>query len=254
MGTIAITGSASGIGAAVRRRLEADGHRVIGVDLRGAEIDADLATPPGRSAATGRVRELAGGRLDGLVACAGIGPHVPDGAAIVSINYFGAVAILEQLRDPLAVARGAAVAVSSNSATIPGSDNEIAAACLDGDESVARRIATELAGQSAYGGSKLALARWVRRAASSAAWAGAGVRLNAVAPGVVMTPLLQSGLDHAVLGDAIRNFPIPRGPFGKPEEIAGAIAFLLGPDAAYCNGSVLFVDGGTDALLRPERF
>ena len=71
---------------------------------------------------------------------------------------------------------------------------------------------------------------------------------------VVMTPLLQGGLDHPTLGDAIRNFPIPAGAFGRVEEIANAIAFLVGPDAAFCHGSVLFVDGGTDALFRPDRF
>jgi NAD(P)-dependent dehydrogenase (short-subunit alcohol dehydrogenase family) len=254
MGIHAITGSGSGIGAAVRRRLERDGHRVIGVDLRGAEIEADLGVPDGRARGIAAVLERADGRLDGVVACAGIGPHVADAAAIVSVNYFGAVATLEGLREALVATGGAAVAVSSNSATIPNSDNAIVAACLDGDEAHARRLAGEPSGQPAYGGSKLALARWVRRRAPSAEWAGAGVRLNAIAPGAVTTPLLQGGLDHPVLGDAIRNFPIPTGGFGTPEQIAAAIAFLLGPDAAFCCGSVLFADGGTDALFRPDRF
>jgi NAD(P)-dependent dehydrogenase (short-subunit alcohol dehydrogenase family) len=254
MGTHAITGSGSGIGAAVRRHLEAAGERVIGVDLQGAEIAADLATAGGRAAAIDAVLERAGRRLDGVVACAGLGPHVPDAAAIVSVNFFGAIAVLEGLREALVATRGAAVAISSNSATIPNSDNAIVAACLAGDEAEARRLAGEPSGQPAYGGSKLALARWVRRRATSAEWVGSGVRLNAVAPGAVHTPLLQGGLDHPVLGDAIRSFPIPTGGFGTPEQIAAAVAFLLGPHASFCCGSVLFVDGGTDALLRPERF
>jgi NAD(P)-dependent dehydrogenase (short-subunit alcohol dehydrogenase family) len=78
--------------------------------------------------------------------------------------------------------------------------------------------------------------------------------LNAIAPGAVQTPLLQAGLDHPVLGDAIRNFPIPSGGFGTADQIAAAIAFLLGPDASFCYGSVLFADGGTDALFRAESF
>ncbi len=254
MGTHAITGSASGIGAAVRRRLEAAGERVVGVDLRGAEVEADLGTPAGRTAAVAAVLDRAGRRLDGVVACAGLGPHVADTAAIVSVNFFGAVAVLEGLREALVATRGAAVAVSSNSATIPNSDNAIVAACLANDEAEARRLSAEPSGQPAYGGSKLALARWMRRRASSAEWAGAGARLNAVAPGAVRTPLLQAGLAHPTLGDAIRNFPIPTGGFGTPEQIAAVVAFLLGPDATFCCGSVLFADGGTDALLRPERF
>ncbi len=249
----AVTGSGSGIGAALRRRLEAAGDRVIGVDLRDAEVEADLATVAGRTAAVAGVLAASENRLDGVVACAGLGPHVPDGAAIVSVNYFGAVAVLEGLRPALAAARGAAVAVSSNSATIANSDNEIAAACLAGDEGRARQLARDPAGQSAYGGSKLALARWVRRQATTADWIGAGVRLNAIAPGAVLTPLLQGGLDHPALGDAIRSFPIPTGGFGTADQIAAAIVFLIGPDSAFCCGSVVFVDGGTDALFRPDR-
>jgi len=254
MTTVAITGAASGIGAAVRARLLAGSARVIGVDVRDADVEADLATGAGRDAAIARVRELARGELHGLVACAGLGPHVPDGAAIASVNYFGAVALLGGLRDALAGVRGAAVAVSSNSSTLPGSDNAIAAACLAGDEPAARALAAESGGQSAYGGSKRALALWVRHQAPRPEWAGAGVRLNAIAPGAVMTPLLRGGLEHPTLGGAIRNFPIPTGGFGSAEQIAAAIVFLLGPDAAFCCGSVLFVDGGTDALFRPDRY
>jgi NAD(P)-dependent dehydrogenase (short-subunit alcohol dehydrogenase family) len=163
--------------------------------------------------------------------------------------------LLEGLHDALAAgSRPAAVAVSSNSAVLPGMDTELVSACLSGDEEEARRIANSFDGHRTYAGSKLALARWVRRNAPGPAWAGAGIRLNAVAPGAVMTPLLQSGLDHPILGDAIRNFPIPTGGFGTPDQIAATIAFLLSPDAAFCCGSVVFVDGGTDAMFRPDNY
>jgi NAD(P)-dependent dehydrogenase (short-subunit alcohol dehydrogenase family) len=250
--TVALSGSASGIGRAVRERLERAGQRVIGVDLRDAEVIADLGSPVGRAAATDGVLRAAGNELDGVVACAGLGPEHRDTAAIVSVNYFGAVAFLDGLRGALGAGHEpAAVAVSSNSATLsPGADGPLAAACLAGDESGAQRLAME--GTGAYAASKLALARFVRRAAIAASWAGAGIRLNAVAPGATLTPLLQRGLDHPRLGAAIRGFPIPLGGFGEPDRIASAIAFLLGPDAAFCCGAVLFVDGGSDALLRPD--
>lgn len=251
---IAVTGSASGIGAAVRARLEREGATVLGIDRRDAEVIADLSTATGRAAAIAAVRELSGGRLDGLVACAGLGPQVPALEAIVSVNYFGAVATLDGLRPCLATAAGAAVAVSSNSSTLPNAESPLVDDCLAGDEAAARALATTLPGATLYAASKLALARWVRRQAPSAAWAGARVRLNAVAPGAVQTPLLQEGLDDPVLGPAIRGFPIPTGGFGTAEQIAGAIAFLLGPDAAFCCGAVLFADGGTDALIRPDRY
>ena len=255
MRLIAITGSASGIGAATRKRLEAAGASVIGIDVRDADIIADLATPAGRSAAVAAIRQRAGARLDGLVACAGVGPQVEPWSTIVSLNYFGAQVLLDGLRDLLAAAApSAAVAVSSNSTVLPGIETEMVAACLQGDEAAARQIALSLDGHRTYAGSKLALTRWLRHNAPRAEWAGAGIRLNAVAAGAVMTPLLQAGLDHPVFGDAIRGFPIPTGSFGAPEQIAAAIAFLLSPEAAFCCGTVLFVDGGTDALLRPDTF
>jgi NAD(P)-dependent dehydrogenase (short-subunit alcohol dehydrogenase family) len=253
VGCVAVTGSASGIGAAVRARLERGGARVVGVDLRGAEVIADLGTSEGRTAAIAGVLAAAGGRLDGLVACAGVGPHVEPWSTIVSVNYFGAQALCDGLRPALSKP-SAAVIVSSNSSTVPGSEGPVVDACLANDEAEARRIANGQNGHHAYAGSKLALTRWMRRNATSGEWAGAGIRLNAVAPGPVTTPLLQGGLDHPIYGPAIGGFPVPQGGFGTTEQIAAAIVFLLGPEATFCCGSVLFVDGGTDALLRPEQY
>jgi len=244
---------ASGIGAATRARLEAAGDRVIGIDVREAEVIADLAAPSGRLAAMAAVRARSGGRLEGLVACAGVGPHVEPWSSIVSLNYFGAQVLFSGLRDLLVAATAsAAVAVSSNSTTLPGVDTPLVSACLAGEEEEARRLALTMDGHRAYAGSKLALTRWMRRTAATAEWAGASVRVNAVAAGAVRTPLLEAGLAHPVFGDAIRSFPIPTGGFGTPDHIAAAIVFLLSPEASFCCGSVFFVDGGTDALLRPD--
>lgn len=256
MAVIAVTGSASGIGAAVRAHLEAEGARVLGIDLRDAEIRADLATPAGRMQAITDVRGAAGDRLDGLVTCAGVGPQAPDWPLIVSLNYFGSQALLAGLRPLLAAAGGAAVAVASNSATLSPFDEATAAACLAGDEDAARRRAASagLSGQHAYASSKRAIACFVRRHAPQSDWAGAGVRLNAVAPGAVATPLLAAGLDDPRYGPAIRSFPIPLGGFGRPDQIAAAITFLLGAAASFCCGTVLFADGGSDALLRPDQY
>ena len=252
---IVITGSASGIGLATRARLEATGDQVIGVDLREAEILADLATPAGRATAIAAVLQATSGRIDGLVVCAGVGPEFEPWSTIVSLNYFGAHALLEGLRGALAAAdTPAAVAISSNSSTLPNAETPLVDACLAGNEAEARQLASAMDGHRTYAGSKLALARWVRRNAPGAEWAATGIRLNAVAPGAVLTPLLQRGLDHPAYGPAIRNFPIPLGDFGTPDQIADAIIFLLSPAASFCCGSILFVDGGTDALLRPDNY
>ena len=120
MGTIVVTGSAGGMGAALRRRLESRGDEVVGVDVRDAEVIADLATPAGRAAMVDSVAEQTGGEIDGLVVAAGI-TH-DDGPTVVAINYFGAVATLTGLR-PMFVGSGnaSAVVLSSNScSTQPG--------------------------------------------------------------------------------------------------------------------------------------
>ena len=255
MGVIVVTGAASGIGRATRERLEALDHSVIGVDLRDAEVLADLATPGGRAAAVAAVLQATRGCIDGLVVCAGVGPEFEPWSTIVSLNYFGAQALLVGLREALAQGdEPSAVAISSNSSTLPNSDTPLVDACLAGNETEARDLAMSLDGHRTYAGSKLALTRWVRRNAPGADWAASGIRLNAVAPGAVLTPLLQRGLDHPAYGPAIRNFPIPLGDFGDPDQIAAAIVFLLSPEASFCCGSVLFVDGGTDALLRPDDY
>jgi len=251
---IALTGSASGIGAALRRRLEKEGSEVIGIDIRGADVIADLSKGSGRRSAIREVLGRCGGKLDGFVACAGVGPAVGSSPLIVSLNYFGAVELLDAFKDALvAGAPSSVVVVASNSATaLPSLPEDVVDAILSNDEGSARWAAEDIDPTIAYAASKLALARAMRRRASE--WVKDGVRLNAVAPGAVETPLLAQTLADPELGPQVRAFPIPVGRFGTPEEIADAIAFLLGPASAFCCGSVLFVDGGTDALVRPDRF
>ena len=251
----AVTGSASGIGAAVRARLEADGWQVIGVDLAGQEVEADLSGPPGRFAALAGVQERvadAGGALDAVVACAGLGPQVPDRQPLVSVNYFGAVAVLDGLLPELASgASPSAVAICSNSISVtPMPDLRLVELMVAGDETAALELAPELDGPTVYAMTKLALGRALR--ARVQPWADRGVRLNLVAPGPVHTPLFQGTLDDPTLGPLVTMLPVPMGRPAEPAEIAGPIAFLLSPDAAMIHGSVLFVDGGSDALLRRD--
>jgi NAD(P)-dependent dehydrogenase (short-subunit alcohol dehydrogenase family) len=254
MGTVALTGSASGIGAAVKKRLEADGDRVVGVDLRGAEIEADLAIPEGRERAIAALKQQVGRGLDRLVLCAGVGAHIDDLALIPSVNYFGAVTLLDALLEDLSGRPGAAaVVVCSNSAQfIPCDDHPYVLALLAGDEARAREIIATENGFLAYAGSKHALCRAVRRRA--AAWGAAGVRLNGICPGMTETPLLQGSIDHPVFGQGVADLQVPLGRRAAPSEMADVIAYLLGPEAAYVHGSLLYADGGNDATIRPDRF
>lgn len=253
--TIVVSGSASGMGAATVRRLVDDGHRAIGVDVDDAEVIADLGTSSGRRSAVEQVTDLAAGALDGVVTWAGIsGLSDGSGSLLASVNHFGTVELLEGLR-PL-LARGtepAAVAIGSNSMTCqPGVPASVIDACLAGDETAARAVAEEAGAVATYPATKLSVTRWVRRHAPRQEWAGSGIRLNVVAPGAVETPLLDRVRKDELLGQFVDSFPVPVGRNGRAEELAGVVAFLLGPDARFLCGSVLFVDGGTDALLRAD--
>jgi NAD(P)-dependent dehydrogenase (short-subunit alcohol dehydrogenase family) len=256
MTTTVITGSGSGIGAATRAKLESQGHEVIGVDLRGAEIVADLGTPDGRASAVAAILERSGGTIDRMVLAAGIGGHASPGSLVVAINYFGLVELLDGCFEALQKGSApAAIAMCSNSAKMLPmmEDSPAVAAMLDGDETRAITEIEKLAsGDLAYLASKNAVGKAVRRRAQR--WGSAGVRLNAVAPGPVMTPLLQGGLDTPGTGDAIRALEIPVGRFGEPSEIAELIAYMLGPDAGFIHGSVFYIDGGCDAQIRPDGY
>jgi NAD(P)-dependent dehydrogenase (short-subunit alcohol dehydrogenase family) len=251
MRTVCITGSASGLGAATRARLEKDGVRVIGVDLRDAEVVTDLSTGEGRDAMVLAVTELAGGVLDGLVAAAGIMGETP---LVVAVNYFGAVATLDGLRPLLARGTDAsAVAISSNSTTTtPGLPVALVDTIRAGDETAALAATDKAPGVFAYPASKLALARYVRQQATTPEWIGAGIRLNAVAPGVIETPMTKNDLDFIFSIPEV--FPIPIGRPGRPEEIASLLTFLLSPEAGFFCGSVIFCDGGSDAAVRPDDY
>lgn len=254
--TVVVTGSASGIGAATAARLRRDGERVIGVDVREADVLADLSSRDGRVTAIAAVTDLAGGVLDGLVTCAGLGP-VPSraGSAIVSVNYFGTIELLAGLR-PLLAAGGAsaAVAISSNSTTCsPGVPDDVIELCSAGDEAAARERADAIGAMNGvYPASKVAVARWVRHQAVTKEWIGSGVRLNAIAPGMIDTAMIAEGRADPTVAPMLDLFPIPSGGPGRPEEVAAVVAFLLGSESSLLCGSIVFADGGTDALLRPD--
>ncbi len=252
MATYAMTGGATGIGAALKEQLLARGDTVIVVDVRDADVHADLSTAEGRSAALAGVHAMAPDGLDGFIACAGLGTHVKPPSLIAAVNYFGAVATVEGLRDLVAQKRGAVLIVSSNSAPMMQADNAFVEACLAGDEAAALALLED--GHTAYAGSKRALTQWMRR--NVQAYAQAGVRINAVAPGITRTNMTDAVSNDPELGDSIRQFEAmtPLGGSAEPKQIANAMRFLLGDDADFICGAVLFVDGGTDALLRADSF
>ena len=194
-------------------------------------------------------RQIAGG-IDGLVPCAGLSTPAPN-ALIVSVNFYGTLAVVNGLRGALSKGTDPAVVmISSNSTTMtPGLAVDEAMLYLGSDEQAMIDHYRDPSAFLAYPAGKLAIAFWVRM--NAAAWMKDGIRLNAIAPGVIDTAMTRPLLDQPAMKSALEHIPIPRGRWGRPDEIANAIKFMLSSDSSYVVGQVLFVDGGTDALLQP---
>ena len=261
MGIYAVTGGSHGIGAKTVELLKKEGHEVINIDLLKGDITADLTTLEGRQKVIDELHALHPEGLDGLILSAAVSGACGSLTKIISLNYFGAVSVIKGTYDLLEKKHGSCVAVSSNVISQDIARMDIADLLNNNsdDEHKIRSVVSSLdasdlsVGNSIYAASKYALARWVRR--HSASYAANGVRINAVAPGNVNTPMTATGSKDTAA--ALNALPIPTKYGTKkqmdPEEIASVITFLISPEARGVNGIVMFVDGGTDALLNTEK-
>ncbi len=236
---ILVTGSASGIGAALVTMLREADDEVIGLDRAGGDIVCDLCDPDAIADVAARLD----GPLAGLAHVAGL-PGTASVDAIFAVNVNAPRILTQALADKLDD-RAAIVAVSSVTAArctlTDGEKDALLDAPLD---DLMRKSGIE-DGKAAYEHSKALLNRWVQGAASD--FRPRSIRVNTVSPGPVETPILRD-FEESIGADRIAGAARLTGRHADPREIASAIAFLLSRDAAWINGTDLKVDGGYHAF------
>jgi NAD(P)-dependent dehydrogenase (short-subunit alcohol dehydrogenase family) len=255
--TYVVTGTASGIAAATARMLKEAGNRVIGIDIHDADVVADLSTKEGRVSAAKEAAALAGGSVDAAIACAGLAHPI---AKTVSVNYFGMAEFLEAIAPTLAKSDAPrAVCISSMASLMPNDKMLVEAMCVHEDEPMAIARAQELvdaadgSDQLIYGSTKRAISRWVRRQCIKQQWAGAGIPLNAIGPGIVRTPMVAEMIATAEARAAIdEQVPMPLNYYLEPEDVAHLLIWLASVENTHVTGQTIYIDGGSDAALRGD--
>lgn len=252
--TVVITGVASGIGARTAELATAMGADVIGIDIRepaqsnGTFLAGDLSTPEGIAAVVGRLP----GRFDALLNIAGISGSV-GAAKTLAINFYGLRHFTEEvagrLREAGSVVNVASIAGYGWRANLDRARRMVG---VPGFPDIERVMAdNDVPNEIGYPLSKELLLLWTQMAAHQAQFKGRGIRVNAVSPGPVETPILKEF--RSVLGDERVDSDISRtGRAGTASDIAPVVLFMASDAARWINGANIACDGGLEASVNAD--
>jgi len=243
--TALVTGGGAGMGAATCYRLAREGMAIGVLDIQGDNaravagaieaaggraiaLETNIAERPQVEAAVAALRE-AFGPISVLVNCAGVENFTPFGeiddanwARMLDVNLTGTYHVIQTVLPDMQAQRwGRIVNFASMAAQVGAPDMVHYSASKGGIISMTRSLALEL-GRS-------------------------GITVNAVAPGLVDTPMARRAIDGGAfpvpLEDMLATYPIPR--MGRAEEVAAAVAFFVSEDAGYITAQLLGINGGT---------
>jgi NAD(P)-dependent dehydrogenase (short-subunit alcohol dehydrogenase family) len=236
-----ITGAASGIGAETARLFQSEGAKVVGVDLSpdavgDLTIQADVTDPAGVDSMYARTREEYG-RIDVLFNNAGISPNDDASVLDTSLEAWQRVQDVNLKSVFLCCKYGIPHLLEAGGGSVINTASFVAT----------MGAATSQISYTASKGGVLALSREL-----GVEFARRGVRVNALCPGPVNTPLLQELFAKDPEKAARRLVHLPMGRFAEVREIAQAVLFLASDDSSYVTASTFLVDGGlTSAYVTP---
>ncbi|MDR0478677.1 MAG: coniferyl-alcohol dehydrogenase [Burkholderiaceae bacterium] len=240
--TVVVTGAASGIGAATAAYVASQGANVISIDIKpiATPTEQSFQADIGDKHSIDRLIQELPANIHGLANIAGL-PPTRAAVDVIKVNLIGLKYLTEQLVPKLA--DGASIVNLASLAGLDWANNResiMASATLDFDHTEAFCQTHAIAGARSYFFSKEALIVWTMQ--NRWTWRSRGIRMNAISPGPVDTPILKDFLE--TLGTRAEEDRRVMDRPGTPADVALLIAFLLADESGWIRGANIPCDGG----------
>jgi len=248
---VALTGGATGIGAAIAQKLNASGHEVTAFDIvdPGPNADYWIKTDLSNPLSIAQALSATEGPFDALINNAGLPPRNGQAELVLRVNYIGLCTFLDGMLNKLE--SGAAIVNTASRAGAAWRENlhQIKALMALSNSDVTSFIADQqMDATSAYKLSKEAVI--VMTMARAKEMTSRDLRMNSVSPAAVSTGILDDFI--TAFGEKVAKNIARAGRAGLPEEAADAIIFLASPESAWIKGQDIVIDGGMSAMATSD--